>query len=165
MKKFILVLTATLLALGVTSCGASAPKTADAQHAIDQHMRERSDGRVGVVGFEKTDGQRKTSRGIETYVLYFRARAQVLVESCYTWRNPGNPYYICDELSLSAYQLQEELYRMNRGESEKWTVNLKGDEYPIEGYVMFEKRESGWVVFMDGGFFSERGYDIDIVED
>ena len=152
MKKFVFVLGTTLLAFGtitVSGCGESTPKTTDAQAFLNQRLLKETEESVGVVELRKTDGQKKTIRGVEGYTLYFEAKARVLHlrERCFTSTRISNPERFCGMTGPGRYI----------------TENKEGDEYPIRGHLIFEKRESGWFPVLGDSF--SRGYEYKIVEE
>ncbi len=146
MKKFVLTLTATLLALGATTVAGCdetvSDLTADAQNDIHQYIQERTDGRVGVVGFKKTDGQKQVVRGRDIYILEYEAQAQFL-ERCWTTRALGR-VFLCEDEYPDSNEILRAIAMGN--DLMKYSTSDKGKEVSIGGSVTFEKKESGWHV-------------------
>ncbi len=145
MKKFTLVLVATLLVFGATTvlaCTTPVPDlTYGAQKFVHQEVLKGTKERIGVVEFKKIDGQRKNTGGVEGYVLYFEAQAQVLQEKCWGRVKPYSLRHFC--VNVLSGDPNIELWA--RGWESKWVNNPKGGRHPIKGRVAFEKRESGWL--------------------
>ena len=146
MKNFMMVLVATLLTFGgvtISGCGASTPKTVEAQNHIHQYVQERTYGRVEVVGFKKTDGQRKTIRGVESYVLEYEAKA-LFLERCLSTRALGGGVILCSEKYPDFDSMV--MIMMSDTRSKFSGTTDKGKKISISGSVTFEKKESGWHV-------------------
>ena len=101
-------------------------------------------------GLQKTDGQKKTRGGAESYILYFEAKARVLhlQERCFTPAPVFNPEHVCGWTEWPRASAAED---------------KEGKEYPISGHLIFEKRESGWVPVVGSEF--SRGYKYKIVNE
>ena len=68
-----------LLVLG--GCGVSVPSANDAQREVERQIDEQSGGRVDLLSFRKTDGQRREVYGRAVYILEFEASVEY-TEAC-----------------------------------------------------------------------------------
>ncbi len=131
MKKSLKLIVVGLVALFMFGgCGDSVPTEEDAKKAL-------KDMNLGfeILSFDKIDGKKGEMNGIETYVMYFKAKViypKGLRADCL--KKPSSIYN--EDLSFN------DCVNVNK-------IKDIGDKEFIEGSIPFEKRESGWFGHID----------------
>ena len=134
------VLLGSLITLAGCSTGTTGtPSSGQAEAAVQKMINDRSEGRITLGEFRKTDGQSGEAFGAEWYELEFEGGVEFL-EDCY-W-SPRSTWGA--QFSTVTGRPRNDLQAINPEYSSRRPAR-RGDRIPVSGSVGFEKKESGWV--------------------
>jgi hypothetical protein len=122
------------LLAGLTGCGGSKPKPADAEKAAKQRIAQESEGRIKVVSFKTTTPQ-PDGLGGETYYWSYAAEIE-FAEDC-RWR--------LDRITESAnVDFRTMPPEAKPGEEASGRPMKQGQRRRVTGTVHLEKSKAGW---------------------
>lgn len=127
----------------ITGCF-SYPSEGDGELAILDRIKTQSDGRIKLISFHKTDGQKRELQGAQFYSLEFQAGIE-FTEDCkwVTGMHGSNPGFRTVKVAA----------QRDKGFSwDTWLDNTqnpgvmvkKGHQEKLSGSIVFEKTEQGW---------------------
>ncbi len=137
---------ALLLAAVLSACGPGTPPVSEAKGWLEERIATESEGRMRLVAFDKTNGQRGKLAGIEMYFLEYEAVVGFTED--------------CKWLTSHAYSGKHETFETvqtveqsgKKGYWGKWlnitqtpgTEHKKGERASAAGKITFELTENGW---------------------
>jgi general secretion pathway protein G len=121
----------------LTGCSSS-PSARDGERAIQDHIKNESEGRIKLVGFEKTNGQLGEIFGVKVYGMDFAADIEFL-EDCKWVEASFQTSKLTPLPQNSLSQLFDTLQNPGKPVS-------KGQRTQLSGVVHFVKKENGWTV-------------------
>lgn len=120
------------------------PSEGDGELAILDHIKTQSEGRIKLVSFHKTDGQKRELQGAQFYSLEFQAEIEFTEDCKWVTGMYG---------SNLGFRTVKVAAQQNEGFSiDTWMGNMqdpgvmvkKGHLEKLSGLIMFEKTERGW---------------------
>lgn len=132
---------ASALLIGLCGCKqAGTPTLTEGQGAIENSIKQESQGRIKLVKFEKTDGVHGESQGVPFYRLEFRSEIEFVADCQWGGGMAGS------NLNFKAAKQQ------NARETNKQTDDSQnaeklitvGQRASVSGVVHFTKKENGW---------------------
>ena len=138
MKSAIKVFTAILLTLIFFSCsGGKNNLESDAKKFIENDVTATSQGYLKLASFNKVDGVSKSNNGAESYEMTFTIEIECVKDGGYVniMRN--------GKLGGFAILLPQQIDNYSGQFEQPAKV---GNRYNMEGIILFEKHDSGWVV-------------------
>ena len=139
-----------LIGLGITLVGCSGPPSeGEGKQAIENRIKNQSDGRMRVVKFQKTNGQLAEVMGVKVYTLEYETEIEFL-EACKWNIRILAGTIVDDEASFHTSKLQNkpsgELAQLTEMVTNPGTEVSKGQTFKLVGAIRFEKKEKGWSV-------------------
>lgn len=120
------------------------PSEGDGELAILDRIKTQSEGRIKLISFHKTDGQKRELQGAQFYNLEFQAEIEFMEDCKWVTGMYG---------SSPGFRTIEVAAQQNKGFSwDTWVDNTrnpgvmvkKGHQEKLSGSIMFEKTEQGW---------------------
>ncbi len=144
MKKSFLILIAGLYVI-LTGCS-STPSASNGEQAIQDRIKQESEGRIKLTEFQKTNGQQREVMGVKMYALEFDAQIE-FTEDC-KWITGMFGQQLSFRTSKPAAQKQTgfDWKTFREAADNPGTMVAKGQKVKISGVVRFVKKEKGWAV-------------------
>ena len=139
-----------LACLGAALSGCSGPPSAsDGRQAIEDRMKQQSQGRMRLVQFQKTNGELAEVMGVKVYTLEYETEIEFL-EAC-KWNIITFAGAIMDDeasfrTTKSPDKPLNELAQLAESATNPGTEVSKGQKFKLVGAIRFEKKEKGWWV-------------------
>jgi len=142
-RKTILSASSCFLLIALLLAGCSripeVPDASDGQKYIEGKIQKQSQGKIRLVSFQKSDGQKQEILGMSLYEMKYVAHIEFL-QDCYWGPFPfgewnGN-YYTANAKPNSGYGISPD----------QWRQISKGHTHELSGTLHFMKRENGWNV-------------------
>ena len=131
--KSLVILTIACIGMVFSGCSLSDPSASDAQRVFENKIRNEAQGRIRLVSFQKTNGQKRQMFGENVYHLEFQAEIE-FTQNCKWVKNADNT------LSLrTTPPPSNALFDTDIG-----PVVQAGQRQIINGSFDFEKTEQGW---------------------
>jgi type II secretion system protein G len=144
--------TTILLILSVCAVfsGCSGPPSAsEGKQAIEDRIKQQSQGRARLVQFQKTNGQLAEVMGVKVYTLEYETEIEFL-EACKWNIRTFAGAIMDDELSFRTTKSPDkplnELAQLAESATNPGTEVSKGQRFKLVGAIRYEKKEKGWWV-------------------
>ncbi|EKT3956235.1 hypothetical protein AAIP55_001783 [Flavobacterium psychrophilum] len=116
---------------------ADTPTLKLAKSSAEKIVNDWSKGKVELIEFTKTDGQFGDMFGVKTYAFDFKGKVRYN-ESGYIGKNKGDR----NQFVSNVLKIEQKISKS----VESYYIKVeKGDLVEIEGYLDFQKKESGWI--------------------
>ena len=142
----LMVFAATLI---VSACGTQIPSASDAEQEIREQISRESEGRINLLGFQKTDGQEREVLGRKMYVLEFSAKIKY-IEACRadfgyfgtfnsfkTQKIPKKENCRGADFDCLNRKIDQNMFSLKGKVKKNQIINIHGSS-------TYEKKESGW---------------------
>jgi TPR repeat protein len=124
----------------------SSPSSGDGERAIQDRIKDQSEGRIKLARFEKTNGAQGELMGLKFYALEFEAETE-FTEDC-KWLNgvSGQPLSFRTSIPIVQPQSGFSWKAFADDTQNPGTLVKKGQRAMLAGTVRFVKKERGWSV-------------------
>ena len=129
---------------GALSGCSSSPSVGDGERAVQDRIKQESEGRIKLVKFEKTNGLQAEVGGVKTYAMEFTAEIEFTEDCKWVTGMFGMQLGFRTSKPLPKGANALEQFRdasMNTGD-----LFAKGQKAQVSGVVRFVKKERGWAL-------------------